>query len=177
METYSSISSSFSFLVGGSCNKLYLNITLSVVANIHLLSKGSCVIKDFKSTTSCHMVQRKTKKFLSTIFLVWKYKSRKTAVLRISSPEQHILLRSIEFARKHNISYVTDIRFATLSSGEQITILNTCWTRLNPASSLLCLDKANLSPILFCTGAINWMSEEVKPNKCLIILKKIALNK
>ena len=32
--------------------------------------------------------------------------------------------------------------------------------------------KAKLSPILFCTGAIKWMLDEVKSNKSFIIPKK-----
>ena len=32
--------------------------------------------------------------------------------------------------------------------------------------------KLKLSPILFFTGAINWMLDEVKSNKCFIIPKK-----
>ena len=57
-----------------------------------------------------------------------------------------------------------------------IYILNTYWTRPSPTSSLLrpdkvILGKAKLSPILFCTGAINWMLNEVKSNKCFIIPK------
>ena len=61
-------------------------------------------------------------------------------------------------------------------------ILNTYWTRPSPASSLLGPDKVVLgeakpSPILFCTGAINWMLDEVKSNKCFIIPKKIGSNK
>ena len=60
--------------------------------------------------------------------------------------------------------------------------LNTDWTRPSPTSSLLRPDKvilgeAKLSPILFCTGAINWMLDEVKSNKCFIIPKKIGSNK
>ena len=55
--------------------------------------------------------------------------------------------------------------------------LNTYWTRPNATSSLLRLDKvilmeAKLSPILFCTGAMNWMLDEIKSNKCFIIPKK-----
>ena len=58
-----------------------------------------------------------------------------------------------------------------------IYILNTYLTRPSPTSSLLHPDKvilgeAKLSPILFCTGAINWMLDEVKSNKCFIIPKK-----
>ena len=58
-----------------------------------------------------------------------------------------------------------------------IIILNIYWTRLSPTSSLLRPDKvilgeAKLSPILFCTGAINWMLDEVKSNKCFIMPKK-----
>ena len=54
--------------------------------------------------------------------------------------------------------------------------LNTYWTRPSSTSSLLGPDKvilgeAKLSPILFCTGAINWMLDEVKSNKCFIIQK------
>ena len=61
-------------------------------------------------------------------------------------------------------------------------ILNTYWTRPSPTSSLLrpdrvILDEAKLSPILFCTGPINWMLEEVTSNKCFIIPKKIGSNK
>ena len=61
-------------------------------------------------------------------------------------------------------------------------ILNTYWTRPSPTSSLLRPDKvilgeAKLSPILFCMGAINWMLDEVKSNKCFIIPKKISSNK
>ena len=56
-------------------------------------------------------------------------------------------------------------------------VLNTYWTRPSPTSSLLQPDKvilgeAKLSPILFCTGAMNWMLDEVKSNKCFIIPKK-----
>ena len=39
------------------------------------------------------------------------------------------------------------------------------------------LGEAKLSPILFCTGAINWILDEVKSNKCFIILKNIGSNK
>ena len=60
-------------------------------------------------------------------------------------------------------------------------LLNTYYTRPSPTSSLLHPDKiilgeAKLSPILFCTGAINWMLDEVKSNKCFII-EKIGSNK
>ena len=60
--------------------------------------------------------------------------------------------------------------------------INTYWTRPSPTSSLLrpykvILREAKLSPILFCTGAINWMLDEVKSNKCFIIPKKIGSNK
>ena len=63
-----------------------------------------------------------------------------------------------------------------------IYIVNTYWTRPSPTSSLLHPDKvilgeAKLSPILFCTGAMNWMLDEVKSNKCFIIPKKIGSNK
>ena len=37
--------------------------------------------------------------------------------------------------------------------------------------------QGKLSPILFCTGAINWMFDEVKSNKCFIIPKTIGSNK
>ena len=58
-------------------------------------------------------------------------------------------------------------------------IINSYWTRPSPTSSLLrpdkvILDEAKLSPILFCTGAINWMLDEVKSNKCFIIPKKLV---
>ena len=62
-------------------------------------------------------------------------------------------------------------------------ILNTYWTRPSPTSSLLrpekvILGEAKLSPILFCSGAINWMLDEVKSNKCFIIPKKsVQINK
>ena len=39
------------------------------------------------------------------------------------------------------------------------------------------LGEAKLSRILFCTGAINWMLDKVKSNKCFIIPKKIGSNK
>ena len=40
------------------------------------------------------------------------------------------------------------------------------------------LGEAKLSPILFCTDAINWMLDEVKSNKCFIIPKKsVRINK
>ena len=39
------------------------------------------------------------------------------------------------------------------------------------------LGEAELSPILFCTGAINWMLDEAKSNNCFIIPKKIDTNK
>ena len=39
------------------------------------------------------------------------------------------------------------------------------------------LSETKLSPILFCMGAINWIKDEVKPNKCFIIPKKIGSNK
>ena len=60
--------------------------------------------------------------------------------------------------------------------------MNTYWTRPSPTSSLLRPDKvilgeAKLRPILFCTGVINWMLDEVKSNKCFIIPKKIGSNK
>ena len=45
--------------------------------------------------------------------------------------------------------------------------------RQSPTSSLLRPDKV----ILFCTGAIDWMLDEVKSNKCFIVPKKISLNK
>ena len=56
-------------------------------------------------------------------------------------------------------------------------IINTYWTRPSPTSSLLRPDKvilgeAKLSPILLCTGVINWMLDKVKSNKCSIIPKK-----
>ena len=58
-----------------------------------------------------------------------------------------------------------------------LTTVNTYWTRPSPTSSLLHPDKvilgeADLSPILFCTGVMNWMLDEVKSNKCFIIPKK-----
>ena len=61
-------------------------------------------------------------------------------------------------------------------------LINTYWTRPSPTSSLLhpdkvILGKAKLNPILFCTGAMNWMLDEVKCNKCFIIPKKIGSNK
>ena len=59
----------------------------------------------------------------------------------------------------------------------RLKLLNTYWTRPSPTSSLLHPDKvilgeAKLSPILFRTGAMNWMLDEVKSNKCFIIPKK-----
>ena len=51
-----------------------------------------------------------------------------------------------------------------------VKTLNTYWTRLSPTSSLLRPDK--LISILFCTGAISWMLDEVKSNKCFITPKK-----
>ena len=59
-----------------------------------------------------------------------------------------------------------------------LTTINTYWTRPSPTSSLLHPDKvilgeAKLSSILFCTGAMNWMLDEVKSNKCFIIPKKL----
>ena len=64
----------------------------------------------------------------------------------------------------------------------RVLILNTYWTRPSPTSSLLRPDKvilgeAKLSPILFCTGTINWMLDDDKSNKCFIIPKKIGWNK
>ena len=35
----------------------------------------------------------------------------------------------------------------------------------------------NIKIILFCTGAMNWMLDEVKSNKCFIIPKNIGSNK
>ena len=57
--------------------------------------------------------------------------------------------------------------------------MNTYWTRPSPTSSSLrpdevILDEAKLSPILFCTGGMNWMLDEVKSNKCFIIPKKLG---
>ena len=59
-----------------------------------------------------------------------------------------------------------------------LTTINTYWMRPSLTSSLLHPDKvilgeAKLSPILFCTGAMNWMLDEVKSNKCFIIPKKL----
>ena len=58
-----------------------------------------------------------------------------------------------------------------------LLLIDTYWTRPSPTSSLLHPDKvilgeAKLSPILFCMGAMNWMLDEVKSNKCFIIPKK-----
>ena len=39
-------------------------------------------------------------------------------------------------------------------------------------SDKIILGEGKLSPILFCTGAINWMLDEAKSNKCFIIPKK-----
>ena len=59
--------------------------------------------------------------------------------------------------------------------------LNTYWTRPSPTYSLLRPDKVilgerKLSPILFCTSAINWMLDEVKSNKCFYYTEKIGSN-
>ena len=42
----------------------------------------------------------------------------------------------------------------------------------------MALKHLKLSPILFCMGAVNWMVDEVKSNKCFIIPKKsVRINK
>ena len=73
------------------------------------------------------------------------------------------------------VNFMLDILYSYLAGC--CPILNTYRTRQSPTSSLLHPDKvilgqATLSPILFCTGAMNWMLDEVKSNKCFIMPKK-----
>ena len=73
-----------------------------------------------------------------------------------------LIISAYIFLEEHYTTYVT---------------LNIYWTRPSLTSSLLHPDKvilgeAKLTPILFCTGALNWMLDEVKSNKCFIIPKK-----
>ena len=81
------------------------------------------------------------------------------------------------------IIYIARTEFVAISSVNlpKDLLLNTYWTRPSTTSSLLHKDnvifgETKLSPIRFCTGAINWMLDEVKSNKCFNIRNKIGLN-
>ena len=81
--------------------------------------------------------------------------------------------------------YLTALPFAKTGAKLLGTTLNTYWMSPSPTSSLLRPDKvilgeAKLSPILFCMATINWLLDEVKSNKCFIIIipkKSVQLNK
>ena len=75
----------------------------------------------------------------------------------------YLLIDLICSIRNHCLDY-------HVPPGKFLQTLNTYWTRPSPTSSLLRPDKVILGEaILFCTGAINWMLDEVKSNKCFII--------
>ena len=84
---------------------------------------------------------------------------------------------------KHLFGLQVKVLIKRTTTTQKHPIIHTYWMRPSPTSSLLHPDKvilgeAKLSPILFCTGEINWMLDEVRSNKCFTIPKKsVRINK